>query len=137
MRNLLELPCGSSPGKVQDPLQSPELAINNHQHVPKLLRYSKPSRWQQPPRVTRTPQPQRSPSATRYNHSSKCTWNWNHSQSHYDDKSMMEMSERCLLRHTRMLSISKCQERSLGAGQTPFIDVPKRIEPLELRRGFL
>jgi hypothetical protein len=33
--------------------------------------------------------------------------------------------------------MSKCQERSLGAGQTPFIDVPKRIELLELRRGFL
>ena len=59
-----------------------EMATNNHQLVPILLRCSKPSRWRQPPRVTRKPQPNRSPSATRCNHSSKCTWN--HSQSYKD-----------------------------------------------------
>jgi hypothetical protein len=132
MSNLLELPYGSSPEKVQDPSQSPEPATNNHQHVPKLLCCSKLSRWWQPPRVIRNPQPQRSPSATRCNHSSKCTWN--HSQSHYDDESRMEMSGRCLLRLTRMSSMSKYQEGYLGAGQTLFIDVPKRIESLALHR---
>jgi hypothetical protein len=95
----------------------------------------KPSRWRQPPRVTRNPQPQQSPSATRCNHSSKCTRS--HSQSHFDDESRMEMSGRCLLRLTRMTNMSKYQERCLGAGQTLFLDVPKRIEPLELRRGAL
>jgi hypothetical protein len=75
MSNPLELPFGSPPGKVQDPSQSLEPAMNNHQHVPMLLCCSKPSRWRQPPRVTRILQPQRSPSATRCNHSSKCTWN--------------------------------------------------------------
>ena len=102
--------------------------MNNHQHVPKLLHCSKPSRWRQPPRETRNPQPQRSPSATRCNHSSKC--NRNFFQCHFDDESMMEISGRCLLRHTRMLSMSKCQEKCLGASQTLSIDVPKRIEPL-------
>jgi hypothetical protein len=120
MSNLLELPCGSSPGKVQDLSQSLEPATNNHQHVPKLLRCSKPSRWRQPPRVIRNPQPQRSPSATKCNHSSKCTWN--HSQSQYDDKSMMEMSERCLLRLTRMSSMSKCHESEPQACTFLFIE---------------
>ena len=49
----------------------------------------------------------------------------------------MEMSVRCLLRLTRMSSMSKCQERYLGAGQTLFIDILKRIEPLESRWGVL
>ena len=71
--NLLELPCGSSSRKVQDPSQSPKPATNNHQHMLKLLCCFKPSRWQQSPRETRNPQPQRSSSATRCNHSSKCT----------------------------------------------------------------
>ena len=115
--NLLELPCGSSRGKVQDPSQSPEPAMNNHQHVPKLLCCSKPSRWWQPPSEIRNPYPQRSPSATRCNHSSK--YIWNHSQSHYDDESMMEMSGRCLPRLTRMSNMSKCQESEPQAGQTP------------------
>jgi hypothetical protein len=109
--------------------------MNNHQYVPKLLRCSKPSRWRQPPRVTRNPQPQWSPSATRCNHSNKCTWNY--SQSHYDDESMMEMSGRCFLRLTRMSSMSKCQESEPQVDQTLFIDVPKRIEPLEPRWGVL
>jgi hypothetical protein len=70
--NPLELPFNSLPEKVQDPSQSPEPAMNNHQHVPKLLHCSKPSR-RQPPRVTKNLQPQRSSSASRCNHSSKCT----------------------------------------------------------------
>jgi hypothetical protein len=53
MSNPLELPFGSPPGKVQDLSQSSELATNNHQHMPKLLHCSKPSRWWQPPRVTK------------------------------------------------------------------------------------
>ena len=84
-----------------------------------LLHCAKPSRWRQPPGVTRNLQPQRSPSATRCNHSSKCTRN--HSQSHYDDESMMEMSGRCLLRLTRMSSMSKCQESEPQAGQELYI----------------
>ena len=52
-------------------------------------------------------------------HSSKCTCN--HSQSHYEDESMMEMSVRYLLRLTRMSSMSKCQERELHTGQHVFI----------------
>jgi hypothetical protein len=111
------------------------MATNNHQLVPMLLRYSKLSRWQQPPRVTRTLQPQRSPSATRCNHSSKCTRNY--SRSHYDDELTMEMSERCLLRLTRMSSKSKCQESEPQAGHHLFIDVSKQIKPLEPERGAL
>ena len=101
----------------------------------KLLCCSKPSRWRQPPRETRNPQPQQSPSATRCNHSSKCTWN--HYQSHYNDELMIEMSGRCLLGFTRMSSMSKCQEKHLGANPQLFIDVPKQIEPLEPRWGVL
>jgi hypothetical protein len=37
MSNSLELPFGSPLEKVQDPSQSLELAMNNHQHMPKLL----------------------------------------------------------------------------------------------------
>jgi hypothetical protein len=48
-----------------------------------------------------------------------------HSQSQYDDKSMMEMSERCLLRLKRMLSMLKYQQRTLEAGQTLFIEATK------------
>jgi len=103
--NPLELPLTLRRGTQKNPSQSPELATNYHQHVSKLLRCFKPSRWWQPPRVTRNPQPPRSPSATRCNHSSKYTRN--HSQSHYDNESMMEMSMRCLLRLTRMLGMSK------------------------------
>jgi len=80
--------------------------MNNHQVMQMLLHYSKSSRWRQPPRVTRKPQLKRSPSATRCNHSCKCTWN--HSQSHYDYESMMEISGRCLLRLKNMSSMSKC-----------------------------
>jgi hypothetical protein len=55
------VPFGSPPGKGQEPLTNHrEMATNNHQLVPMLLHYSKPSRWRQPPRVTRKPQPQRS-----------------------------------------------------------------------------
>ena len=104
---------------MQDPSQSSEPATNNHQHMPKLLYCSKPSRWWQPPREQKNQQPQRSPSATRCNHSSKCTCNL--SQSYYDDKSMMEMSGRCLLRLTRMSSMSKCQESDPQVGQELYI----------------
>jgi hypothetical protein len=101
--------------------------MNNHHHVSNLHRYSKPSRWRQPLRVTRTPQLQRSPSATRCNHSSKYTWN--HSRSHYDDESRMEMSGRCL-RLMRMSSMSKCHENKPQASQTLYIDTPNEIERL-------
>jgi hypothetical protein len=97
-----------------------------------LLRCSKPSRWWQPPWVIRNLQPQRSPGATRCNHSSKCTWN--HSQSHYDDESMIEMSGRCLLRLTRMLGMSKCQESHLGADPQLFIE-PERNRAVALLRA--
>jgi hypothetical protein len=93
-----------------------------------LFHCSKPSRWQQPPRVTRNLQPQLSPSATRCNHSSKCTRK--HSQSHYDDELMIEMSGRYLFRLTRMLRMSKCQEKWAQAGQGPFIDPLKQIQSL-------
>ena len=101
--------------------------MNNHQHISKLLRCSKPSKWRQPSRETRNPQPQRSPSATRCNHSSKCTMN--HSQSHYDNESMMEMSGRCLLKLTKMSSMSKCQESEPQSGTFLFI-VSRLKEPL-------
>ena len=55
-----------SAGKVQDPSQSPG---DSHE--------------QSPTRANAPPLPNRSPSATRCNHSSKCTWN--HSQSHKDE----------------------------------------------------
>jgi hypothetical protein len=77
-----------------------EMATNNHQLVPTSSSCSKPSRCQQTPRIIRKPQLERSPSATKCNHSSKCTND--HSQSHYDDESMEEMSGRCLLYLTRM-----------------------------------
>jgi hypothetical protein len=97
-----------------------ETSTNNHQLVLMLLRCSKQSRWRQPPRVTRISQPQWSPSATRCNHSSKYTRN--HSQSHYDDELMMEISGRCLLRLTRMSNMSKCQEKWAKASQAQFIE---------------
>jgi hypothetical protein len=102
--------------------------MNNHQLVPILLRCSKPSRWWQPPRVTRNLQPQRSPSATRCNHSSKCIRN--HSQSHCDDESMTEINESGLLRLTRMSSMSKCQESEPQASHALFIDPLRQIESL-------
>jgi hypothetical protein len=128
MSNPLELLFGSPPGKVQDPSQSPESVTNNNQHVQNLHSCSKPSRWWEPPIVTRTPQPQRSSSVIRFNHSSKCIRN--HSQSHFDDESRMKTSGRCFLKLTRMSSMSKCQERWLGAGQTLFIEPPQTKEPL-------
>jgi hypothetical protein len=112
-----------STGKVQDPSQSSESATNNHQHVSKPLRYSKPSRWRQPPRVTRNPQPRWSSSAIRCNHWSKCTRN--HSQSHYDDESIIEISRKCLLRLTRMLSMLKYQKSHPQAYQTLFYRCPQ------------
>jgi hypothetical protein len=64
-------PLGNKP---KNPSQSMSgVAMNNHQLVPILLRCSKPSRRRQPPRVTRKLQQEWSPSATRCNHSSKCT----------------------------------------------------------------
>ena len=119
MSNPLELPFDAVSGKAQNPSQSLETATNNHQLMPMLLHWSKPSRWWQPPRVIRTPQPQRSPSATRCDHSSKCTRN--HSQSHYDDKSMMEMSGRSLLRLTRISSMSKCQGLFKDPQENPIV----------------
>jgi hypothetical protein len=100
--------------------RSPEKLKSNHQHVPDLHRCSKTSRLRQRPRVTKNPHPQRSPSATRCNHSSKCTKN--HSQSHFNDESRMKISVRCLFRLTRMSSISKYQEGELQAGTFLFID---------------
>jgi hypothetical protein len=123
-------------GKDARPLtRSPEPATNNHQQVPDLHRCSKPSRWRQPPRVTKNLQPQRSPNATRYNHSSKCTWN--HSISLWIRNQVREMSGRKCAQLTRMSRISKVQEGYLGAGQTLFIDIPKRIEPLDSALGSL
>jgi hypothetical protein len=60
------------------------------------------------------------PKCNKCNHSSKYAWNY--SQSHYDDESMMEMSERSLPRLTRMSSMSKYQKSEPRAGQTLFID---------------
>ena len=70
--NLLELPFGTPPGKVQLPSQSPEMATNNHQLMPIFLRCTKPSRWWwQPPRVTsESGSETRTPSSSRCNHSS-------------------------------------------------------------------
>ena len=66
----LELPFGTLPGKVQLPLQSPEMATNNHQLVPILHRCTKPSRWWKPPRATSEIHSKiRIPSASRCNHS--------------------------------------------------------------------
>jgi hypothetical protein len=76
--------------------------------MPTLLRCSKPSRWRQPPRVTRKSQQEQSPSATKCNHSSKYTWNhsislWMHNQergewerfaSAHMDVSMIKISKR-------------------------------------------
>ena len=135
MSNPLELSFGSPSRKVQDPSQSPKPATNNHQHVSKLHRCSKPSRWRQPLREIRNLQPRQSLSVIRYNHSSKCTWN--HSQSHYDDESMMKMSGRCFLRLIRISSMSKCQESEFQSGQTLFIELPKGIEPLGTKGSFL
>jgi hypothetical protein len=135
MRNPLELPFRSPSRKVQDPSQSPEPATNNHQHVLDLHRCSKPSRWRQPPRVIRTLQPQQSSSVTRCNHSSKCTRN--HSQSHFNDESRMEMSGSCLLRLTKMSSISKCQEGEPWSRLNTIYRALKEIEPLGLVVGLL
>jgi hypothetical protein len=107
-------------GRHKTPHNHREMAMNNHQLVLMLLCCSKPSRWWQPPRVTRNPQPQRSPCATRCIHSSKC--NRNHSQSHYDDESMMKMSERCLLRLTRMYHRWKCPRGWAQSAQVLFIE---------------
>jgi hypothetical protein len=116
-------------------IRSPEPAMNNHQQVLDLHRYFKPSRWRQPPRVTRNLQPQRSLNATRYNHLSKCTWN--HSISLWIRNQVREMSERKCAQLTRMSRISKVQEGYLGADQTLFIDILKRIEPLDSALGSL
>ena len=71
MSNLLELPFGTPPGKVQLPSQSPKAATNNHQLMPILHCCTKPSRWWQPPRVTsEIHSATRTPSASRCNHSS-------------------------------------------------------------------
>jgi len=106
------------------------MTTNNHQLVPILLRCSKSSRWRQPPRVTRTLQPQQSQSATICNHS--CKYTWNHSQSHYEDESMMKISGMCLFRLTRMLNISKCQESEPQASQTLFISPDRKSRWLSI-----
>ena len=83
-------------------------AGDNHQPPLNDPRCSKPSRWRQPPRETSESRSEtRIPSATRCNHSSKCTWN--HSQSHYDEESMMEMSGRALAKLIRLLCQCKRQ----------------------------
>ena len=55
--NLLKVSFVISHGKAQEPLiNHREVAKNNHQFLPTLLRCSKPSRRQQTPSVTRKPQ---------------------------------------------------------------------------------
>ena len=77
-------------------------ARDNHQPPLNDPHYSKPSRWWQPPRVTRESRSKTwMPSATRCNHSINALWFL--SQSHKDDESMMEMSGRALAKLTRLL----------------------------------
>ena len=65
-----ELPFRSPPRWYKTPHKSPELAMNNHQYVRKLLRCSKPSRWWQPPRITSESYSKTwTPNASRCNHS--------------------------------------------------------------------
>jgi hypothetical protein len=111
-----------------------EVAKNNHQLLPQLLCCSKPSRWRQPPKVTRIPQLKRSPSATRYKLTNKCTWNhsillWIHNQAR-------EISRREYAQLKRMLSISKCQESSPRAGQQLFI-CPQTNRAVRVTKGFV
>jgi hypothetical protein len=107
-----------------------EIATNNHQLMPMPLYYSKLSRWRQPPRVTRKLQPQRSPSATRCNHSSKCSRN--HSQSHFDDESTEKMSGRGLVQLTSKYGWSKFPRRWPRADQQVFIESQKNRASIPL-----
>jgi hypothetical protein len=69
---------GSSPAKSQEPLTiTIGIATNKLQLMPITSSCSKPSRWRQPPRITRKPQSQWF-SAPRCNHSSKCTMYHSH-----------------------------------------------------------
>jgi hypothetical protein len=120
MSNLLEYLLALHRKRSRTVTNHQEMATNNHQLMPILLCCSKPSRWRQPPRVIRKSWLKRSPSATRCNPSSKCTKD--HSQSHYDDQSMEDVSGRCLLKLTRMYGLLKCPTSIYRASQ--------RIEPL-------
>ena len=86
---------GSPSGKGQEPLTITMIGARDNHHPPlNDPRCSKPSRWRQPPRVT-------SESRSEIELPKQCTWI--HSQSHYDDESMMEMSGRTLAKLTRLL----------------------------------
>ena len=87
------VPFGSPPGKGQEPLTITTIgARDNHQPPLNDPRCSKPSRWRQPPRVTRKLQPSQPPSATRCNLTRKCTWI--HSMSLWFAISSKQMSRR-------------------------------------------
>ena len=96
------VPFGSPSGKGQELLITTMIRARD-KHLPPLddPRRSKPSRWRQPQRVTsESCSKTQTPSASRCNHSSNAL---DHSQSHYDDESMMEMSGRALAKLTRLL----------------------------------
>ena len=101
-----------------------EMATNNHQLVIIIFHCSKPSRWWQPPRVIRKPQLKQSPSATRCNHS--CKYTWNHSQSHYDDESMKEISERCLIQTHKDVKYVKVPRDTLLGRPYRVFQIPQR-----------
>ena len=101
------LPFGSPSGKGQEPLTITTIGAGD-KHLPLLDDpcCTKPSRWQQPPRVTSESRSEtQTPSASRCNHSSNAL---RFSQSHNDDESIMKMSGRALAKLTRSLCQCKC-----------------------------
>jgi hypothetical protein len=104
------------------------VAKNKHHSCYNSSAASKPSRWQQPPRVTRIPQPMLTQVPTRCKLTRKYTWD--HSNSLWFVNQTREMSEREYAQLKRMLECQNIQERLPLAGQYIFIRIPNEIEPL-------
>jgi hypothetical protein len=112
-----------------------EVAKNKHHSCHYSSTASKPSRWRQPPRVTRIPQPMLTQVSTRYKLISKFTWD--HSNSLWFINQAREMSRREYAQLKRMLGCQKVQERLPLAGQYIFIRVPNEIESLGTKPFFV
>jgi hypothetical protein len=105
-----------------------EVAKNKHHSCHNSSAASKPSRWRQPPRVTRIPQPKITQVPLRCKLIS--TMHLDHSISLWISNQARKMSGREYAQLKRMLGRQNVQARLPLAGQYIFIRVPNEIEPL-------
>ena len=115
------------------PHKSWEMATNNHQLVSMLLRCSKPSRWRQPPKVTRKHAANATTSATRY--TNMMQMHLDTLPTHLDEEQSREMSGSGVSKLKGMSSMSN-GGREMPQGQPNHLNRrPLKIEPLGSRKG--